>query len=254
MTNDRNAINRNIALAGAGLIGAGTFAVSAVTLYTLGGRAIAPVELGAALPLSLDVVGALGAWAWITDTDPKVRRWGQALALAALAGTLVGNGLEAAIHTGYIPVTLPLVLAIGATIPLALWSVVHLVALMVGGKGVGQSRSKGVDGRKSTGETGAAASTAPRPDRPRQTPRVGAGSGSKDEVRDQRNSRAKVAQFMVAWRAENPQGADEAQQAYSQRENDAVRAQAARDPENFPAVGRATLNRARTLSRELEAS
>lgn len=120
---------RECTLAGAGIVGAVCAAVSSVLLYRLAVSCSFDWWLAPSLPIALDVGGTVGALAWIGGQD-QVRRWGRALALGALLGSLVGNGLQHAIEARMIAPGLPLILAVGAAIPVVLWAVVHLAALM----------------------------------------------------------------------------------------------------------------------------
>lgn len=241
---------RIVVLIGAALVGLVTFAVSAFTLYNLGARAI-PEPLSAGLPIALDVVGAVGAVAWITDRDLKVKAWGRGMALGALIGTLGGNGLEAAIAAGRIEVTLEMIVAIGAIIPLALWSVVHLIALMTSAKPSRQSKKSALDGRKETRESDLPSAPQPAPRASSSSLRGAPGvpgteiaesSVTESDQPRRGSSREEIAAFMRAWRAAHAPEPGEAQLAYAQRENDAVRARYD--------VSRPTLTRARRLSRE----
>jgi len=123
---------RHLVFAGAGVVGAATAATSSVTLFELAlvckiGATWSP--LAAALPIALDAGAAVGALAWITERGP-VREWGRGIAIGALVGSLAGNALEHAITAGLLAVTLPVVLAVGASIPAMLWATMHLAALM----------------------------------------------------------------------------------------------------------------------------
>jgi hypothetical protein len=122
--------SRHLVLAGAGLVGVSTAATSAVSLYELARLCGIPGPLAAALPIALDAGAAVAALVWITERG-ELRSWGRGIALAALVGTVLGNGVQHAIASGLLAVTLPLVLTVGATIPACLWAVVHLSALMV---------------------------------------------------------------------------------------------------------------------------
>lgn len=119
---------RQLVLAGAGLVGAATTATSAYSLYELAQACGIPGVLAAALPIALDVSAAVAALVWITEPDP-LRRWGRAIAIAALVGSLAGNGVQHAIASGLLAVSLPLVLVVGAAIPASLWATVHLAAM-----------------------------------------------------------------------------------------------------------------------------
>lgn len=122
-------VTRRVVLAGAGLVGLSTAATSAVSLYELAARCGIPEPFAAALPIALDAGAAVAALVWITERD-GLRRWGRAVAVAALAGTIVGNGVQHALAAGLLAATLPLVLAVGAAIPAMLWCIAHLLAMM----------------------------------------------------------------------------------------------------------------------------
>lgn len=121
---------RELVLAGAGLVGVSTAATSAVSLYELAVQCGIPEPLSAALPIALDAGAAVAALAWITEEGER-RAWARGIAIAALVASLVGNGLQHAIASHLLPVTLWLVLVVGACIPAMLWAVVHLSALMM---------------------------------------------------------------------------------------------------------------------------
>jgi hypothetical protein len=121
---------RGVVFAGAGVVGAAATATSAVSLFQLGQSCGIPGIWAAALPIALDVGAGVASLAWITETG-AVRTWSRAVAVVALAGTVAGNGIQHAITQGLLPVTLMLVLAVGASIPAMLWATIHLGALLV---------------------------------------------------------------------------------------------------------------------------
>src|SRR5690606_33181031 len=99
--------------------------------------------LPAGLPIALDVGAGVGALAWITEKPgAEARKWGRTLALAALALSLAGNGVAHGIGMGLVAVNLPLVLAVGGSIPLVLFGVIHLAALMARPAGAAKSASR----------------------------------------------------------------------------------------------------------------
>lgn len=119
---------RPLVLIGALIVGVATAATSAVSLYHLAVKCGIPEPWAAALPVALDVGAAVAALAWITETG-VVRTWARGIAVGCLVASLAGNAAEHAITSGLLPVTLPLVLVVGACIPATLWAVVHLAAL-----------------------------------------------------------------------------------------------------------------------------
>lgn len=120
---------RHLVLTGAGIVGVACAATSAVALNELASQCGIPDPLSWALPIALDVGAAVAALAWITE-DGERRSWARGIAIGALVASLVGNGLQHAIASALLAVTLPLVLVVGACIPGMLWAVVHLSALM----------------------------------------------------------------------------------------------------------------------------
>ena len=124
------ATTRHLVLTGAGLVGAATAATSSVSLYALAELCGIPPILSAALPIALDAGAGVAALVWITEQGER-RAWGRGIAIAALVASLGGNGVQHAIVSGLLPVTLLLVLLVGGCIPATLWAVVHLAALMV---------------------------------------------------------------------------------------------------------------------------
>jgi hypothetical protein len=121
---------RHIVFAGTGLVGAAAATTSALSLYELAATCGIPEPYSAALPIALDVGAAVASLAWITETG-TVRTWARFVAVAALAGTVAGNGVQHAITAGLLPVSLLLVLLVGASIPAMLFAAVHLAALMM---------------------------------------------------------------------------------------------------------------------------
>lgn len=121
---------RNLVLGGAGLVGFSTAATSAVSLYALARECGIPEYLAAALPVALDAGAGVAALVWITEKG-EARSWGRAIAIGALLATLAGNGVEHAISSNLLPVTLVLVLIVGACIPAMLWATAHLAALLM---------------------------------------------------------------------------------------------------------------------------
>jgi len=121
---------RTVVLCGVGVVAVATAATSASSLYDLGVRNDMGDYFSAALFIALDVGGGVGALAWLFDQG-ATRKWGRAVAIWALASSLAGNGIDHAMKADLIPKTLGLVLAVGATIPAALFAVVHLAALML---------------------------------------------------------------------------------------------------------------------------
>lgn len=120
---------RRVVLTGAALVGVSTAATSAVSLFELAVLCGIPSPLAAALPIALDAGAGVAALVWITERG-ELRAWGRGVAIVALAATVAGNGLAHAITAGVLPVTLPLILTVGACIPAMLFACVHLVALM----------------------------------------------------------------------------------------------------------------------------
>jgi hypothetical protein len=120
---------RHLVLTGVGFVGVATMATSSVSLYKLGVSMGIGDYLAAALPVALDVGAGVAALAWLTETG-AARAWGRVTALCALIGSLIGNGLQHALTLGLIEPALPLVLAVGASIPAMLFAVIHLAALM----------------------------------------------------------------------------------------------------------------------------
>lgn len=114
---------------------------SAVTLFRLAEHCAIESPYAAALPVAIDLGATVGALAWIAERGPA-RSWGRGIAVGALVATIAGNGLEHAIAAGLVRPTLPLVLAVGATIPASLWAIVHLAAVMSqpAQRGAGKSR------------------------------------------------------------------------------------------------------------------
>lgn len=125
----RSPTTRHLVLGGASLVGAATAATSAVSLFQLAELCGIPAPLAAALPIALDAGAGVAALVWITERG-ELRTWGRGVAVAALVATLAGNGVQHAITSGLLTVTLPLVLAVGACIPAMLFACVHLAALM----------------------------------------------------------------------------------------------------------------------------
>jgi hypothetical protein len=120
---------RSLVLSGAALVGAATAATSSVSLYQLAELCGIPPILSAALPIALDAGAGVAALVWITEQGER-RSWGRGIAVGALVASLGGNGVQHAIVSGLLPVTLPLVLVVGGCIPAMLWAVAHLAALM----------------------------------------------------------------------------------------------------------------------------
>lgn len=121
---------RHAVFAGAALVALATAATSAVSLYRLAEQCAIVGPLAASLPIALDAGAGVGALAWITERD-QIRTWGRGIAVGALVASLAANGMQHAITAGMLRPTLFVVLAVGASIPAALWAVVHLAALMV---------------------------------------------------------------------------------------------------------------------------
>lgn len=121
---------RHIVFVGTGLVGAAAATTSALSLYELAAACGIPAPYSAALPIALDAGAAVASLAWITEAG-TVRTWARVVAVAALAGTVAGNGVQHAITAGLLPVSLLLVLLVGASIPAMLFAAVHLAALMM---------------------------------------------------------------------------------------------------------------------------
>lgn len=120
---------RHVVVTGAALVGAAATATSAVTLYRLAETCGIASPYAAALPIALDAGAAVASLAWITESGP-VKTWGRGIAIAALLGTVAGNGVQHGITEGLLLVNLPLVLLVGASIPAMLWATIHLTALL----------------------------------------------------------------------------------------------------------------------------
>ncbi len=120
---------RHLVLVGAVIVGAATAATSAISLYGIAVKCGIPEPWAAANPIALDAGAAVSALAWITQSGER-RVWGRRTAVAALTASLTENGIDHAVASGLLPVTLWLVLGVSACIPGMLFAVVHLAALM----------------------------------------------------------------------------------------------------------------------------
>lgn len=174
---------RHAVFAGAALVGMATAATSAVSLFRLAEQCSITGPLAASLPIALDVGATVGTLAWITERGP-VRSWGRGIAVASLVASLAGNGMQHAIAAGLLRPTLTVVLAVGASIPAALWAVAHLCALM--------ARPPG----KTDQPHRRSARTAPAPVATAAT----AAAASADEVRTHRGAR----DDRVSWLRDQP--------------------------------------------------
>lgn len=156
---------RAVVLGGAGVVGLATATVSSVSLYQLAQACAIKGPLAAGLPVAVDAAGVVGAVSWVTQQGPA-RRWGQGIAVFALALTVAANGASHAISAGLLPVSLWLVLCVGATIPASLWATTHLSALVLAS---GPPRRS--DRKASRSRTSPRVTDAPQPARSRRTPR-----------------------------------------------------------------------------------
>jgi hypothetical protein len=111
------------------VVGVTVLAVSAYYLWLFAHLAGMPDALAWTLPVALDA-GAIGATVCWVAAPGKARRWGQGIALGALGGTVAGNILAHLITFGMLPVTAPLVIALGVVYPATLWLLVHLALVL----------------------------------------------------------------------------------------------------------------------------
>lgn len=79
--------------------------------------------------VAIDVGGLIFGANWISGRTVKIRVWGKITTLLAVTISVVGNGLEHAIAGGFLPVTMPLTISVGAIAPAVLFAVVHQYAL-----------------------------------------------------------------------------------------------------------------------------
>jgi hypothetical protein len=102
--------------------------VSAIFLSRLALRAGIPADLAWTLPVVVDLGGGVATLLWIKGHG-VVQGWAKGVALGALGATLVGNSVSHLIEVGLVPVTVWLVIGVGAVYPAILWLMIHLLAL-----------------------------------------------------------------------------------------------------------------------------
>jgi hypothetical protein len=102
--------------------------VSAIFLSRLALRTGVPTDLAWTLPVVVDLGGGVATLLWIKG-EKAVQGWARGVALGALVATLAGNSLSHLIEVGLVPVTVWLVIGVGAVYPAILWVMIHLLAL-----------------------------------------------------------------------------------------------------------------------------
>lgn len=125
--------------AGTAAVAAVVLAVSAVRLVVLGEQVGTPEALRWTLPVALDVGGVVATVVW-TKSIGSASRWGMAIALLSLGESLAGNILSDLIEAKLLTVTPLLVIGVGATYPITLFLMIHLLVVSSGAKASRQPR------------------------------------------------------------------------------------------------------------------
>ena len=114
--------------AAAGIITA-ALAGSSWAWYGLALRTGFPHGLAAVPTIALDLGALYYGRNWITGRTAALRRWGLVTTVAAVVISIGGNSVEHAIAAGFLAVTLPLALAVGAIPPVTAFAAAHQWAL-----------------------------------------------------------------------------------------------------------------------------
>ena len=126
----RRTIPPGIAYALLAVVGATGLAVSAFYLWHLALQVHMPKELAWSLPVTLDAGAAGATIVWVGGSAGRAREWARAIALCALAATLVGNALSHVIEAKLVEVTPVLVIAIGVVYPAMFAALAHLTLML----------------------------------------------------------------------------------------------------------------------------
>lgn len=82
------------------------------------------------LPTSIDVLGALACYVWLTKSFPQEsRRFARGTTFAAIAVSVVGNGVGHLVSSGMLSPSVMLIVLVGAVPPSSLAALIHLIVL-----------------------------------------------------------------------------------------------------------------------------
>lgn len=80
------------------------------------------------LPTSIDVLGAVGCYAWLTSSFPaEARRFARWTTFAAIGASVLGNAVGHLVSAHAVPVSVPLIVLVGAVPPSSLAAIIHLI-------------------------------------------------------------------------------------------------------------------------------
>ncbi|HEY2086230.1 MAG TPA: hypothetical protein VGH54_09425 [Mycobacterium sp.] len=82
------------------------------------------------LPTSIDVLGALACYVWLTKSFPQdARRFARWTTLFVIAASVVGNGIGHLVSFGKLTPSVLLIVLVGAVPPSSLAALIHLIVL-----------------------------------------------------------------------------------------------------------------------------
>lgn len=82
------------------------------------------------LPTSIDVLGALACYVWLTKSFPQdARRFARWTTLAVIGASVVGNGIGHLVTSGKLTPSVLLIVLVGAVPPASLAALIHLIVL-----------------------------------------------------------------------------------------------------------------------------
>lgn len=118
-------------------VGLATVALAAAVLSFASLRSLAilcgtPAGLAWLLPLCLDAAAVVATGVWLSSSSPeRARRYARLLALAMIALSVLGNGVDHPLTTYGVRPSWSLLVAVAAVPPAVLGAVAHLAALVI---------------------------------------------------------------------------------------------------------------------------
>jgi len=83
------------------------------------------------LPTSIDALGAMSCWVWLTPIySPEARSFARRTTFTVILVSVIGNGVGHVVSSGMLPAGVLLIVLVGAVPPSSLAAVIHLLVLV----------------------------------------------------------------------------------------------------------------------------
>jgi hypothetical protein len=83
------------------------------------------------LPTSIDALGAMSCWVWLTPIySPAARSFARRTTFTVILVSVIGNGVGHVVSSGMLPAGVLLIVLVGAVPPSSLAAVIHLLVLV----------------------------------------------------------------------------------------------------------------------------